>query len=69
VVIALGDHQPSRVISQANHEVPVTIIAHDPKVMDRLSSWGWTDGMLPAPTAPDWLMSAFRDKFLNAFDH
>ena len=47
VVIALGDHQPSRVISQANHEVPVTIIAHDPKVMDRLSSWGWTNGMLP----------------------
>jgi phosphatidylglycerophosphate synthase len=69
VVIALGDHQPSRVISQANHEVPVTIIAHDPKVMDRLSSWGWTNGMLPAQTAPDWLMSAFRDKFLNAFDH
>jgi hypothetical protein len=25
--------------------------------------------MLPAQTAPDWLMSAFRDKFLNAFDH
>jgi phosphatidylglycerophosphate synthase len=69
VVIALGDHQPSRVISQANHEVPVTIIAHDPKVMARLSSWGWTDGMLPASNAPDWLMSAFRDKFLNAFDH
>ena len=69
VVIALGDHQPSRVISQANHEVPVTIIAHDPKVMDRLSSWGWTNGMLPAQTAPDWLMSAFRDRFLNAFDH
>ena len=69
VVIALGDHQPSRVVSQANHEVPVTIIAHDPKVMDRLSSWGWTNGMLPAQSAPDWLMSAFRDRFLNAFDH
>ena len=69
VVIALGDHQPSRVISQANHEVPVTIIAHDPKVMSKLSSWGWSDGMLPASNAPDWLMSAFRDKFLNAFDH
>jgi phosphatidylglycerophosphate synthase len=69
VLIALGDHQPSRVISQANHEVPVTIIAHDPKVMSRLSSWGWSNGMLPSPSAPDWLMSAFRDRFLNAFDH
>jgi hypothetical protein len=25
--------------------------------------------MLPSPTAPVWLMSAFRDRFLSAFDH
>jgi phosphatidylglycerophosphate synthase len=69
VLIMLGDHQPSRVIPQANHQVPITIIAHDPKVIDRISSWGWTDGMLPSPTAPVWPMSAFRNNFLNAFDH
>jgi phosphatidylglycerophosphate synthase len=69
VLLVLGDHQPSRVIQQANHEVPMTIIAHDPKVIRRLSGWGWTDGMLPSPTAPVWLMSAFRNKFLSAFDH
>jgi phosphatidylglycerophosphate synthase len=69
VLIVLGDEQPSRVISQANHEVPMTIIAHDPKVIDRLSNWGWTNGMLPSSTAPVWLMSAFRNRFLNAFDH
>jgi phosphatidylglycerophosphate synthase len=69
VLIVLGDHQPSRVIEQANREVPITIIAHDPKVIRRLSSWGWTNGMLPSPTAPVWLMSAFRNRFLNAFDH
>ncbi len=69
VLIVLGDHQPSRVLEQANHEVPTTIIAHDPKVIRRLSSWGWTNGMLPAPDAPVWLMSAFRNRFLNAFDH
>jgi hypothetical protein len=69
VLIVLGDHQPSRVIAQANHEVPTTIIAHDPKVIGRLSGWGWTDGMLPSPTAPVWLMSAFRNRFFNAFDH
>jgi phosphatidylglycerophosphate synthase len=69
VVVMLGDHQPSRVVAQANHEVPITIIAHDPQVIDRISSWGWTDGMLPSPTAPVWLMSAFRNNFLNAFDH
>jgi phosphatidylglycerophosphate synthase len=69
VLIVLGDHQPSRVIAQANHQVPITIIAHDPKVVDRLSSWGWTNGMLPSSTAPVWLMSAFRNRFFNAFDH
>jgi phosphatidylglycerophosphate synthase len=69
VLIVLGDHQPSRVIAQANHEVPTTIIAHDPRVIRRLSGWGWTNGMLPSPSAPVWLMSAFRNRFLNAFDH
>jgi phosphatidylglycerophosphate synthase len=69
VLIVLGDHQPSRVIAQADHNVPTTIIAHDPQVLRRLSGWGWTNGMLPGPTAPVWLMSAFRDRFFSAFDH
>ena len=70
VLIVLGDHQPSRVVDQhPGHEVPITIIAHDPKVISRLSSWDWTPGMLPSSTAPVWPMSAFRNHFLNAFDH
>jgi hypothetical protein len=35
--------------------------------MDRISSWGWDDGMLPSPDAPVWRMDAFRDRFLTAF--
>jgi phosphatidylglycerophosphate synthase len=70
VLIVLGDHQPSRVLAQPpGHDVPISIIAHDPNVISRLSAWGWTNGMLPSSTAPVWLMSAFRDHFLNAFDH
>jgi hypothetical protein len=69
VLIVLGDHQPSRVTRPRSHEVPTTIIAHDPKVISRLSSWGWTDGMMPSSRAPVWRMSAFRDKFFDAFDH
>jgi hypothetical protein len=68
VLIVLGDEQPSRVIEQANRDVTTTIVAHDPNVLRRLSSWGWTDGMLPASTAPVWPMSAFRNRFLDAFD-
>jgi phosphatidylglycerophosphate synthase len=69
VLIVLGDEQPARIIEPAGRDVPITIIAHDPNVISRLTSWGWTDGMLPGSTAPVWLESAFRDRFLNAFDH
>jgi hypothetical protein len=69
VLVVLGDHQPSRVVTQATHEVPITIVARDPSVIGRIDGWGWTNGMLPASTAPVWPMSAFRNRFLSAFDH
>jgi hypothetical protein len=68
VLIVLGDHQPSRVVEQAGHDVPITIIARDARVISRLTSWGWQNGMLPGATAPVWPMSAFRSRFLSAFD-
>lgn len=69
VVIALGDHQPATVITgqNASHDVPVSVIARDPKVLGRIAGWGWQDGMHPSPQAPVWPMSAFRDRFLSAF--
>jgi phosphatidylglycerophosphate synthase len=68
VMIVLGDHQPSRVVSyRPGHEVPVSIIAHDPAVMRRIAGWGWTEGMRPQPSAPLWPMSAFRNRFFGAF--
>jgi phosphatidylglycerophosphate synthase len=70
VLIVLGDEQPSRVVSASpGHDVPITIIAHDPKVIGRLSNWGWADGMLPGAAAPVWPESAFRNRFFDAFDH
>ena len=69
VLIVLGDEQPSRVVKQADHDVPITIIARDPNVISRLTNWGWTEGMLPGSAAPVWPESAFRNRFLNAFDH
>ncbi len=68
VLLVLGDEQPSRIIAQANHDVPITIIAHDPNVIRRLAGWGWTNGMLPASTAPLWPENRFRDRFLSVFD-
>jgi phosphatidylglycerophosphate synthase len=69
VYIVLGDHQPATLVSGegASHEVPISVIARDPKVLDRIGGWGWDDGMRPRPQAPVWPMSAFRDRFLTAF--
>jgi hypothetical protein len=53
----------------AVHDVPITIVAKDPKVLDRISGWGWTDGLHPAAQAPVWKMDSFRDRFLTAFAH
>jgi phosphatidylglycerophosphate synthase len=69
VLVVLGDHQPAKIVSgrHPTHNVPISVIAHDPAVMRRISGWGWVDGMRPSPNAPIWPMSAFRDRFLGAF--
>jgi phosphatidylglycerophosphate synthase len=69
VVVLLGDHQPATLVTGqgASHDVPISVIAHDPKVLDRIAGWNWQDGMLPSPQAPVWPMAAFRDRFLTAF--
>ena len=69
VLVVLGDHQPATVVTGqgAGRDVPISVIAHDPKVMRRIAGWGWQDGMLPSPHAPVWRMDAFRDRFLTAF--
>jgi phosphatidylglycerophosphate synthase len=71
VLVLLGDHQPSTVVtglhSDLSHDVPISVIAHDPAVLDQIAGWGWEDGLRPSPEAPVWPMSAFRDRFLSAF--
>jgi phosphatidylglycerophosphate synthase len=69
VLVVLGDHQPATVVTGqgASHDVPISVIAHDPKVIDQIAGWSWQDGMSPSPRAPVWPMAAFRDRFLTAF--
>jgi hypothetical protein len=69
VVVLLGDHQPATDVSGqgASHDVPISIIAHDPKVMKQIAGWRWQSGLHPSPRAPVWPMGAFRDRFLSAF--
>ncbi|MEV4621363.1 sulfatase [Asanoa sp. NPDC049573] len=69
VMVMLGDHQPSPVITGANpnRDVPITVIAKDPTVIPKIDSWGWAPGLAPAANSPVWRMDSFRDKFLAAF--
>jgi hypothetical protein len=69
VMIFLGDHQPGPSVSgdTKNHDVPISIVAADPKVFDSIDSWRWDEGLSPKPNAPVWPMDQFRDKFLHSF--
>ncbi|MFD7686610.1 CDP-alcohol phosphatidyltransferase [Streptomyces sp. NPDC059781] len=69
VLVFLGDHQPiSRVSGRnAGRDVPVSIVAKDPEVLEKIDAWNWTEGLRPAQDAPVWKMSSFRDRFLTAY--
>jgi hypothetical protein len=69
VLVFFGDHQPFSIVSgdNADHQIPITIVAHDRTVLDRIAGWNWTDGLEPAAAAPVWQMSDFRDKFFTAY--
>ncbi|MFI7413350.1 sulfatase [Streptomyces sp. NPDC049627] len=69
VLVFLGDHQPVPTVTagSTSRDVPVTIVARDKKVLDRIADWGWTDGLKPAENAPTWGMDRFRDRFMTAY--
>ena len=69
VLVFLGDHQPNAKVSgvNANRDVPISIVAKDPKVLEKVADWNWTDGLKPAHNAPVWKMDQFRDRFLTAY--
>ena len=69
VLVVLGDHQPASMspVKACSRDVPVSIIAADPEVMDRAAGWGWQVGLRPDAGAPVWPMDAFRERFLTAY--
>jgi phosphoglycerol transferase MdoB-like AlkP superfamily enzyme len=69
VLVVVGDEQPLATVSgqSASHDVPISIIAHDPSVLRRIGGWGWQSGLLPSPRAPVARMDAFRNRFLTAY--
>jgi hypothetical protein len=55
--------------TDAGHDVPVSVVAGDPRVIDAIADWGWSPGLRPAPGAPVWRMDGFRGRFLRAFQN
>ncbi len=69
VLVFFGDHQPESTVSGsgASHDIPITIVAKDKSVLDRIAGWDWADGIKPNASTPVWRMDQFRDRFLTAF--
>lgn len=69
VILALGDHQPAPLVTEDanNRDVIVHLISRDKKVMEAVSDWQWTQGMLPATNAPVWRMDQLRPRLIESF--
>ncbi|PTX54512.1 hypothetical protein C8N43_3327 [Litoreibacter ponti] len=67
LVIVAGDHQAaSFVAGSENKDVPVHMIGPS-DMLERISHWGWTDGLVPDADSPVRRMDSFRNDFLDAF--
>lgn len=69
VVIAFGDHQPAPLVTgdSDNRDVPVHFFARDPKIIDAISAWQWTEGLIPSAGSPVWGMDEVRERFIETF--
>jgi len=69
VVIAFGDHQPAPLVTgdSDNRDVPVHFFARDPKIIDAISAWQWTEGLIPSADSPVWGMDEVRERFIETF--
>lgn len=69
VMLVIGDHQPMPYVTDnaESRDVLTHIIAKDPSVIDAISHWQWSAGMLPSSAAPVWRMDEVRDRFIQAF--
>lgn len=67
LVIVAGDHQAaSFVAGSENKDVAVHMIG-PPDVLALIETWGWTEGLIPAPDGPVRRMDYFRNDFIAAF--
>ena len=47
------------------HDVPISVIAHDPAVMRQIAGWNWVDGMRPSLDGADLAHERFPEPLLH----
>ena len=69
MLVFLGDHQPAPIVTgtNASRDVPITIVAKDPAVLDKVGRVGLAGRAQAGPAGAGWRMDAFRDQFLTTF--
>ncbi|GLY92975.1 sulfatase [Actinoplanes sp. NBRC 103695] len=69
VLVFLGDHQPSPIITgqNASRDVPISIVTKDEAVLAKTGPWQWAPGLKPLPSTPASRMDQFRDLFLGTY--
>ncbi|SEN46185.1 Phosphoglycerol transferase MdoB [Loktanella fryxellensis] len=68
--VVLGDHQPAALLAgqDAPPDVPVHIIATDPRLLDRLPADAFAPGMVPSADAPVLPMDAMRGLLTTIYE-
>ena len=68
VFIILGDHQAAPIVTGArdDYRVPITIVAADPDLLDRLDQRYWQAGLVPDEALAARGMDQFREAFTRA---
>ena len=67
LVFVLGDHQAAGFVAQDDrNDVPIHVIG-PPGLVDRISTWNWTEGLIPAADLDVLPMEGMRERILEAF--
>ncbi len=71
LLIVVGDHQPAPLVTGegVSRDVPMHVIAGDPRLLEPFLNWGFASGMRPDEKAPVRRMDEFRDWFLDAYSY
>lgn len=69
LIIVLGDHQPAPLVTGPtdNRDVPFHVLSKDATLIEQLSEWRLTEGLVPEDHGPVWPMNALTSRLIETF--